>query len=217
MFRRLKPVIFVIIFATSVRHATAQRSGYRARDILKDLDRGYTDEELVNEKNLLAVDKSRAITWEALPLIEFPRRYFLPDSVREKLGDDKFRELQRSKIEAAQKRFVDAKLKDRTFSGTVRIARKEQNGKEYTIFSNEPSRPKPTDQFILRAFSQIWPAYFCQWQSDSDRGFKVGENVDIIGKIEDLKEDGKSNTLFLKSVLIATEAAKKKKHNNYGE
>jgi hypothetical protein len=34
------------------------------------------------------------------------------------------RELQQSKIEAAQKRFVDGKLKDRTFSGTVRIARK---------------------------------------------------------------------------------------------
>jgi hypothetical protein len=210
MFRRLKLVIFVIIFATSLRHAAAQNFGYRGRDIQKILARGYTDEELVDEKKLLNIDKSRTIAWEDLPLIEFPRRYFLPDSTRVKLGDEKFRELQQSKIEAAQKRFVDAKLKDRTFSGTVRIARKEQNGKEYTIYSKEPSRPRPKDQFILRAFGQIWPAYFCQWQSDSDPGFKVGENVDIIGKIEDLKEDGKTNTLFLKSVVIATEAAKKK-------
>jgi len=200
MFRRLKLVIFVIIFATSVRHATAQR-GYRAGAILKYLDRGYTDEQLVNEKKLLAVNKSRAITWEDLPLIQFPRYVFLPDSMRVKLGDEKFRELQQSKIEAAQKRFVDAKLKDRTFSGTVRIGRKEQKGTEYTIYSQEPKRFNTN---VPYAFEGIMPAYFCQWQADSDRGFKVGENVDIIGKIEDLKEDGKSNTLFLKSVVIAT-------------
>ena len=210
MFRRLKLVIFVIIIATSVRHATAQRSGYRVRDIEKNLLRGYTEEDLVKEKKLLAVDKSRMITWEALPLIEFPRFVFLPDSTRAKLGDDKFRELQQSKIEAAQKRFVDAKLKDRTFSGTVRIGRKEQNGEKYTIYSKESSRPNWTGQYSPHPIAGIWPAYFCQWQSDSDRDFKVGEDVVIIGKIEDLKEDGKSNTLFLKSVVIATEAAKKK-------
>jgi hypothetical protein len=205
MFRRLRPVIFVTIFATSVRHATAQRSYFR--DPEKTILRGYTDEELVNEKKLLNVDKSQAITWEELPLIEFPRYVFLPDSLRVKLGDEKFRELQQSKIEAAQKRFIDAKLKDRTFSGTVRIARKEQNGKEYTIYSKEPSRSNMNAPY---AFEGIMPAYFCQWQADSDRGFKVGENVDIVGRIEDLKEDGKSSTLFLKTVAIATEAAKKK-------
>jgi hypothetical protein len=206
MFRRQNLLIVVIIFATSARHATAQSSGYRPRDILKNMARGYTDEELLSEKKLL-LDKSRTITWESLPLIEFPRTVSLPDSLRKRLGDEKFRELQQSYIETARKRFVDAKLKDRTFSGTVRIARKEQNGKEYTIYSKEPSRAKLNAPY---AFAGIWPAYFCQWQSDSARGFKVGENVDIIGKIADLKEDGKSNTLFLKSVVIATEAAKKK-------
>ena len=205
MFQRLRLVIFVIIFATSVRNAAAQRGYFR--DPERTFLRGYTDRELVNEKKLLAVDKSRAITWEALPLIEFPRYVFLPDSTRVKLGDDKFRELQQSKIEAAQKRFVDAKLKDRTFSGTVRIARKDQKGKEYTIYSKEPKRFNTN---VPYACEGIMPAYLCQWQSDSDRGFKVGEDIDIVGKIEDLKEDGKSSTLFLKSVVIATEAAKKK-------
>lgn len=60
------------------------------------------------------------------------------------------------------------------------------------------------------AFAMFWPPYFCQWQADSDLDFHVGENVDIVGKIEDLKEEGKTNTLFLKNVAIATEAAKKK-------
>jgi hypothetical protein len=82
MFRRLKLVIFVVIFATSVRHATAQDFGYRGRDLEKILGRGYTDEQLVSEKKLLAVDKSRTITWEDLPLIQFPRYVFLPDSTR---------------------------------------------------------------------------------------------------------------------------------------
>ena len=204
MFRRLEPVLFVTIFATCVQHAIAQKT--TLRDIERNSLRGYTDEELQNEKKLLR-DKSRAITWESLPLIEYPRFVFLPDWLHAKLGDDKFRELQQSKIEDARKRFVDAKLKDRTFSGTVRIARKEQKGKEFTIYSNQPSRLRAIAPY---AFKGLLPLYFCQWQSDSDRGFKVGENIDIIGKIEDLKEDGKSNTLFLKSVVVAPEAAKKK-------
>jgi hypothetical protein len=210
MFRRLILVIFVIIFATLVRHAAAQDFVFRGRDLEKIMALGYTKEELVEEKKLLAIDKSRTITWEDFPLIQLPRFVSVPDSVREKLADDKLREWQQSKVETAQKRFVDAKLKDRTFSGTVRIARKEQKAEKFTIYSKEPSRPKWTGHRSPPAFAGIWPTYFCQWQSDSNRDFKVGENVEIIGKIEDLKEDGKSNTLFLKSVVIATEAAKKK-------
>jgi hypothetical protein len=198
-----------MIVATSVRHAAAQTPKSRVRDMMRDIDRGYTGEELLKEKKLL-FDKSRPITWEALPLIEFPRYVFLPETVLKKLGPDKFRELQQSKIDEARKRFVDAKLKDRTFSGTVRIVRKEKTGEKYTIYAKEPSRPKWTGSSSPPAFAGIWPAYFCQWPADSARGFTVGENVDIIGKIENLKEDGKSNTLFLKSVAIAPEPPKKK-------
>src|SRR4051794_18860008 len=102
MIRRLKLVVLVIIFATSVRHAAAQDFGFRGRDFEKTLARGYTNEQLVAEKKLLAVIKSQATPWENLPLIKFPRRYLLPDSLRARLREDKFRELQQSKIGAAQ-------------------------------------------------------------------------------------------------------------------
>jgi hypothetical protein len=210
MFRRIKLALFMLLFATIVRHASAQRSTIRGQDIEKDFARGFTDDELAAERKLLR-DKSKTITWGFLPLIEYPRPRTLPDSeqLRAKLGDDKFRELQLSKMEAAVKRFVDANLKDRTFSGTVRIARKEPSGAMYTIYAKETSPAKDREHRAPYAVTLLWPAYLCQWQADSDRDFNVGEDADIVGKIEDLKEDGKTNTLFLKNVELAADPAKK--------
>ncbi|HEX3601662.1 MAG TPA: hypothetical protein VHU84_16030, partial [Lacipirellulaceae bacterium] len=185
MFRRLTFALVAIVFAASFRPAAAQRP-YRVPDIHNEVTRGYTDKELVQEKKLLN-DKSKSITWESLPLIQFPRDWSMQGSpvFWEALLGDKYRESQR-KFAAADKRFVDAKLKDKSFSGTVRITRKEPGGKEFTIYSNEPSRPKWTDKFAPHEFAVSWPAYFCQWQAESDRSFHVGEDVDIAGKIEDL-------------------------------
>src|SRR6187402_599762 len=100
MFQRLKLVVFVIIFAAIGRHVAAQNFGYPNHELEMILGRGYTDEELVAEKKLLK-DQSRGLTWESLPLIKFPRFVLLPNSLRVKLGDDKFRELQQSRIEEA--------------------------------------------------------------------------------------------------------------------
>ena len=76
------------------------------------------------EKRLLG-NKSRSITWEALPFIEYPRARILPGSPEAWALVTPGKELPPNKFEAADKRFVEAKLKDRTFAGTVRIARKE--------------------------------------------------------------------------------------------
>jgi hypothetical protein len=210
MFRRLKLAFFVLMLAALARHAAAQSPRVRAQNLLRDLDRGYTDKELIAEKKLLN-DKSRAITWEALPLIELQRIRSLSVSPPFEVNpeDEQTRQLKKRRMETALKRFIDEKLKDRTFTGAVRIGRIEPNGEKYTIYAKEPARPN-SDLVVRHGFENLWPAYFCQCQSDSKRGFKVGENVDIIGKIEDLKEDGKTNTLFLKSVTIATEVAKEK-------
>jgi hypothetical protein len=208
MFRRLALVLVAIVFATLVRHAAAQRP-YRVPDLHNEVTRGYTDKELVQEKKLLN-DKSKPLTWQSLPLIQFPRDWSMQGSpvFWEALKGDEYRESQR-KFAAADKRFVDAKLKGKSFAGTVRITRKEPTGKEFTIYANEPSRPQWTDKFAPHEFAVTWPAYFCQWQAESDQSFHVGEDVAVVGKIEDLKEDGKANTLFLKEVAIATEPAKK--------
>lgn len=211
MLRQLRAVIILILIASFARPAAAQNFGFRGRDFDKVLDRGYTDEELIAEKKLL-LDKSKPITWEVLPLIEFPRRRSPPQSPQAP-GQPvvaKFSELPQSKIDEAQKRFVDTKLKDRDFSGVVRIARIDPNGGAFTIYAKEPSRAWSKNLMWPHLSKTMWPVYLCQWQSESDRGFHVGENVDIVGKIEDLKEDGKDNTLFLKDVAIASEAAKKK-------
>ncbi|HEX4415026.1 MAG TPA: hypothetical protein VH107_15425 [Lacipirellulaceae bacterium] len=104
--------------ATFARPAAAQNFGFRGRDFDKTVDRGYTDEELIAEKKLL-LDKSRSITWEVLPFIEFPRRKPAPASqpLPGQPQVTKFSELPQSKIEAAQKTFVDTKLKGRVSGG----------------------------------------------------------------------------------------------------
>jgi hypothetical protein len=210
MLRNVTRIIAAVIFATLVRHAVAQEGTPAFQEMQRDLARGYTKKELIDEKKLL-LDNSRTITWEWLPLIEYPRRRPLPalQPSDSKPVVAKFSELPPSKLEAAQEKFVDEKLKDRRFSGTVRIARNEPNGGKFTIYAQEPLRPNP---FLTppHGFAMMWPRYFCQWESESDRGFHVGENADIVGKIEDLKEDGKTNTLFLKDVAIAPAAEKAK-------
>ncbi len=210
MLRRLTPAIAALIVATTVRHAAAQRGDSVFREMQRDLARGYTDKELIDERKLL-LEKSRKITWADLPLIEYPRARPLPASQQPPTEPvvAKFSELPQSKLEENQKCFVDTKLKNRTFSGTVRIARNEPNNGKFTIYAQEPLRPNP-DLVASHGFAVMWPRYFCQWQSASDRGFHVGENVDISGKIEDLNEDGKTNTLFLKDVEIAAAAAEKR-------
>jgi hypothetical protein len=70
----------------------------------RDSARGYTDKELIDEKNLL-LDKSRAITWEWLPLIEFPHARPLPGSQKPQAGPivAKFSDLPPDKLEACEK------------------------------------------------------------------------------------------------------------------
>jgi hypothetical protein len=65
-----KLIFFVIIFAIWVRNATAQGGRYHGRDLEKEFVLGCTNDQLV-AKRILLRDKSLAITWESLPLIQF--------------------------------------------------------------------------------------------------------------------------------------------------
>jgi hypothetical protein len=194
------------------RHSAAQPGNSVFREMDRDRARGYTDKELIDERKLL-LDKSQPITWKWLPLIEYPRARPLPASQQPPTEPvvAKFTEMPPSKIEADRKKFVDTKLKDRTFSGTVRIARNEPNAGKFTIYAKEPSRSN-LGRIAVPGVGMMWQPYLCQWQSDTDRGFHIGENVDIVGKIEDLKEGGKTNTLFLKDVVIDTPDTKQNTH-----
>src|SRR6188474_2286092 len=105
MFRRLKLAFFVLMLAALARHAAAQSPRVRAQNLLRDLDRGYTDKELIAEKKLLN-DKSRAITWEALPLIELQRIRSLSVSPPFEVNpeDEQTRQLKKRRMETALKR-----------------------------------------------------------------------------------------------------------------
>jgi hypothetical protein len=149
--------------------------------------RGFIDADLVAEKKLLA-DKSKQFGWADFPMLQFPRKLIYDKGAVDKFGEQMAHELFVKHLAEQQKKFVETRLKGRSFVGEVRIGRvdKSNGAKKLTVFGREPVRPENPNMGV----AYILSPYECQWDCDSADGFDVGLIVKIKGSILDLKEEG---------------------------
>jgi hypothetical protein len=195
-------IVILLLLSAFARSAIAQSGADTPKGAEQLFRRGFTDADLVVEKKLLA-DKSKRFGWADFPLLQFPRTLISDGNATAMYGEQKSHDLSVKHLVEAQKKFVDTRLKGRTFAGQVRIGRIDNsNGGKTTVFGREPVRPTSPKMgyFFLQS------PYDCQWDCDSAAEFKVGVVVEIKGSILDLKESkdvhvyGDPHCLYLENV-----------------
>jgi hypothetical protein len=177
-------IVILLLRSACVPSAMAQSQGDSPKAAEQLFRRGFTDADLVAEKKLLA-DKSKQFGWVDFPMLQFPRTLIFDKGAADRFGEQKAHELSVKHLVDTQKRFIDSRLKGRTFAGQVRVGRIDNSeGGKTTVSGREPSRPGNPKMGMAFLLSP----YDCQWDCDSADGFKVGVVVEIKGSILDLKD-----------------------------
>jgi hypothetical protein len=180
-------IVILLLLSASVLSAKAQSVPDTPQAVEQIFRRGFTDADLLAEKKLFG-DKAKQFGWADFPLLQFPRRLIFDKGAADRFGEQKAQEMAVKHLVEQRKKFIETRLKGRSFVGEVRIGRVGHSDgiKKITVFGREPVRhanPKMGIAYILSP-------YECQWECDSADGFEVGVVVKIKGSILDLKEEG---------------------------
>jgi hypothetical protein len=180
-------LVVLLLISACVPSAIGQSVPDTPKTAEQFLKRGFIDADLAAEKKLLG-DKSKQFGWADFPMLQFPRKLIFDKGAADRFGEQKAHELTLKHLADQQKKFVETRLKGRSFAGEIRIGRVDNSAgvKKITVFGREPVRPENPKMGLTYMLSP----YECQWDCENADGFKVGVVVKIKGSILDLKEEG---------------------------